>query len=303
MTIRSLAQLRNVPRPPWVWEGFIAPKNFTLFSAYPKVGKTTMLFHMLAALSANELFLDRQTRAVPTLYVSEEADTLLAERADRCGFLDSWNIGWITPEPGLTWEKIIHYIKRYVYLYGEPLIIIDTLSRFWSAESENDASQVNHAINPVLEVIRNSQASLFGIHHNRKQGGGGGIGVRGSTALTGGVDVIMELERTSGYDRSNIRRLRCESRFGETPTAIQMRLEDGHYIVEDAEAIEMETILVTLLQTMAGVTINDITTLLDEPETTIRRVINGMVTRGVVARTGQGTSRSPFLYTLNVLTE
>ena len=56
-------------------------------------------------------------------------------------------------------------------------------------------------INPVLEIIRNSEAAFMGIHHNRKQGGGAGMAVRGSTALTGGVDIVMELNRLSPHDR------------------------------------------------------------------------------------------------------
>ena len=303
MPIRSLRQLRDVPHPPWIWDGFIAPKNFTLFSAYPKVGKTTLLFHMLKALMMGAAFLDRATRQVPILYISEEPDTLLAERADAFGFDNDWPIGWLTHEPGMSWEKCLYYMKRYVWQYHNPLIICDTLSRFWSAQSENDASQVTQAMNPVLEIVRNSEAAFFGIHHNRKQGGGAGMAVRGSTALTGGVDIIMELARTSGYDRSSVRRLMCESRYSETPNALHLRLEDGIYHVEDEEAIELEPRIVVFLQTVEGVTLADIVFMLDIPETTARRVVTGLVQRGIVTRDGTGTSRSPFRYTLSVLSE
>lgn len=303
MPIRTLRQLKDTPRPPWVWEGFIAPKSFTLLSAYPKVGKTTMLWHFIAAMMNGAPFFDRETRRVPILYVSEEADYLLSERATALGYDDTWPIGFLTKEPGLTWEMVITYMKRWVYVHKEPLIIVDTLSRFWSAESENDATQVDRAISPVLELVRNSQASFFGIHHNRKQGGGGGTAVRGSTALTGGVDVIMEMSRTSSHDHSNVRRLQCESRFGETPSLLHMRLVGGQYIVEDAETAETEQAIIEILQSLEAVPLGDIVFLTGIPETTVRRALNGLVHRGVVSRGGSGTKRSPYVYSLAVLAD
>lgn len=301
MPVRSLEQLRNVVRPPWIWEGFIATKSFTLFSAYPKVGKTTMLFHMIRALMTGEGFLDRATRQVPILYISEEADTLLAERADGLGFQDSWPIGWITPEPGLNWDKVVLYMKRWVYVHGNPLIIVDTLSRFWDASSENDASQVNHALNPVLEVIRNSDASFFGIHHNRKQGGGAGLAVRGSTALTGGVDIIMELTRTSSFDRSSVRRLQCESRYSETPGLLQVSLQEDGYVVNDEESLEAEPLIISILQTLEQITVSDLSVLSGLPETSLRRALTSLVQNSIIHRSGSGTSRSPYTYTLAVM--
>lgn len=248
-------------------------------------------------------FLERDTRQVPILYISEEPDTLLAARAGHFGFEDSWPIGWLTHEPGMSWEKCIYYIKRYVWEHKNPLVICDTLARFWSAQSENDASQVTQAMNPILEIVRNSEAAFFGIHHNRKQGGGSGMAVRGSTALTGGVDIIMELARTSGYDRSNVRRLMCESRYGETPQQLQLRLEDNVYHVEDSETVELEPKVVMLLQTMEAVTLSDICFLMDIPETTARRLLTGLTQRQIINREGTGTSRSPYRYSLNVLSE
>lgn len=258
---------------------------------------------MIKALMEGNGFLDRETRQVPILYISEEPDTLLAERAISFGFQDEWPIGWLTHEPGMSWEKCLYYMKRWVWIHRNPLIICDTLSRFWSAQSENDASQVTQAMNPVLEIIRNSEAAFFGIHHNRKQGGGSGMAVRGSTALTGGVDVIMELSRTSGYDRSNVRRLMCESRYSETPDQLQLRLEDGTYQVEDSEAVELEPRIISVLMTVESIPIADIIFMLDSSETTTRRVITGLVQRDIVARSGAGTARSPFLYSLAVATE
>lgn len=247
-----------------------------------------------------ELFLDRATRRVPILYISEEADTLLAQRAASLEFHDDWPIGWLTREPGMTWERCVNYMKRWVYIHGNPLIIVDTLARFWSVGDENNATQVDHAINPVLEVIRNSDAAFFGIHHNRKQGGGGGMGVRGSTALTGGVDVIMELTRLSPFDHSNIRRLQCESRYGETPNLLQIRMEGDTYYVEDTDAVNAEPTIVSVLQTFEDVPTDDFLFLTGLAETTVRRALLSLTQQNIITQHGRGTRGSPFTYRLAI---
>lgn len=259
---------------------------------------------MLHSLMTGNGFLNLPTRQVPVLYISEEADNVLSDRADAIGYDPSWPIGWLTREPGMTWEKCIFYMKRWVYLYRDPLIIVDTLARFWNAGDENNATQVDHALNPVLEIIRNSQASFFGIHHNRKQGGGSGMAVRGSTALTGGVDIIMELQRLGPYDRSPVRRIQCESRFSETPQLLQVRLNGHEYEVEDAEIIELEPRVVSMLQTMEQVTVADMSFMFESvSETTLRRLLTGLTQRGVIHRSGTGTNNSPYRYSLAVASE
>jgi hypothetical protein len=58
----SLSEAEN--EPPWVWDGFVAPGSLTLLSGWPKVGKTSLIFALLAALERGETFMGLPTRSV-----------------------------------------------------------------------------------------------------------------------------------------------------------------------------------------------------------------------------------------------
>src|SRR5205807_3883734 len=63
------------------------------------------------------------------------------------------------------------------------LIVVDSLSKFWSLRDENDAVQVERAIGTILEHCRACRAAVVLIHHLRKSGGAENLDTRGSGAL------------------------------------------------------------------------------------------------------------------------
>ena len=76
-------KLANVPsQPNWLWEGYLSPGAITLLAGRPKVGKTTLLFPLIAALERGESFLDRPTIPTRALMLSEEREQTLAEKRE-----------------------------------------------------------------------------------------------------------------------------------------------------------------------------------------------------------------------------
>ncbi len=69
--------------PAWLWSGYVAPSAVTLWSGWPKVGKTTMLFALLGALEKGEPFLGLPTRAAGVLLLTEERKGTLASKVRR----------------------------------------------------------------------------------------------------------------------------------------------------------------------------------------------------------------------------
>ena len=66
--------------------------------------------------------------------------------------------------------------------------------------------------------------------------------VRGSNALTGGVDVVTEVERlTRGEEEldPDARMLKSLSRYEETPAELGIRLSNEGYEATDREALRM----------------------------------------------------------------
>jgi len=65
--------------PNWCWDGYLSP-GATVLAGRPKVGKTTLLFPLIAALEQGKPFLDRLTVATRVLMLSEEREQALAEK-------------------------------------------------------------------------------------------------------------------------------------------------------------------------------------------------------------------------------
>lgn len=236
--IKTLADLRSAETPPWIWEGILLPSGLTLLSAFPKVGKTTFIAYMLRAMWTDDMYMGLPIRPVPTLVISEEADTLIASRADALGYSDMWPIGWMTPEMGRSWDTILLQIRHYAHMYHNPLIIIDTLSRHWGIDDENDNAKVERAMGPLIAIARGTGASLLLVHHTRKSGGSGGAASRGGGAIVGAVDIILELDRVGRGDKTNKRKIESYSRYGETPgrdEPMVIQLSEEGYVYKPEE--------------------------------------------------------------------
>src|SRR5262249_38726738 len=97
---------------------------------------------------------------------------------------------------------------------------------------ENDAARVLAALSP-LHRITAAGAALLLVHHPRKGDASEFQAARGSGALSGFVDVIVELRRLNPGDHRDRRRvLTAISRFDETPPEAVIELtEDGYRTV------------------------------------------------------------------------
>ena len=67
--------------PEWLWEGFVAPGALTVYSGPPKVGKSTLLFALFAALKDGTPFVGQATRQAGIALLTEERSVTLAEKA------------------------------------------------------------------------------------------------------------------------------------------------------------------------------------------------------------------------------
>jgi hypothetical protein len=219
MTVKfsSPAELR-ARRPegiPWVWEGYLARGAVTLLAGRPKVGKSTLACALAEAVASDaETFLTRPVVAAPVVYVIEEgADTAIEKLGDdRIRVLvreDAW------PKP--PWRDLIAEAVEEAARVSAALIVVDTFAA-WAAlgpDQENNAGAIQAALDPLVAAAQRDLAVLL-VHHARKNGGDGGVAVRGSSALTGGVDAILELDRGEATTRV----LEAVGRWAQTPARL-----------------------------------------------------------------------------------
>lgn len=283
----------------WLWDGYIGKGLLTLLAAFPKVGKSTLLWHLLRAMHHDREFLGRATRRTNVVVFTEEASANIAQRRDEFELHDA-SIHVVTIQPGLNWPNLIAYAKNRVQKHNADLIILDTISRFWGLHSEDDAAEQLRAINPLFVLVRHFRLGCLIVHHTRKGRGAGGRAVRGSNALTGAVDIIMEFDKMAPYDPTPRRRIESLSRFSTTPDRLIARLnEDGNYEVNMEEEFTHEARIVELCGDGEGVTATAIGAEIGLSERQSQRVLAQLVSRGVIVRTGTGTGQSPFRYSVS----
>jgi hypothetical protein len=206
--------------PPWLWNGYIAKGAVTLLAGKPKAGKSTLALAITDAVAAQApAFLGRSSAGGGVVYVSEEGATTLSHKLPSSEDVRvlTRDVAW--PKP--TWIELVEATVAEAERTGAGMIVIDTLS-FWGAlpaEREKDAGAAQDLMEPLVRAARADLAVLL-VHHGRKGGGEDGEGVRGSTAIAGAADIILELERPRENATPHQRVLLALSRYPQTPGAL-----------------------------------------------------------------------------------
>jgi hypothetical protein len=214
----------------WLWDGYLARKEVTLFSALWKAGKTTMLAHLLKAMELGGTFCGRKIEPCSVLYVAEERQGRWAARRDA---LDIGDHCFVVVRPFLAkprpddWLRFIDHLSECMAKRATDLIILDTLSHLWPVVKENDAAEVQTALMPLHQLT--AKAGLCLAHHVRKGDGQEATASRGSGEITAFVDTILELRRFDAGNRQDRRRvLTGYGRWDDTPAELVIELRpDG----------------------------------------------------------------------------
>jgi hypothetical protein len=215
----------------WVWDGYLYKRSVTLFSALWKGGKTTLLAHLLHATGGGGSLCGRAVQPCRVLTVSEESGGLWAKRRDTLGIGDHAFFlprpFWTKPSPD-QWLAFVLFLRQRVEKDGFGLVILDTLGSFWSVARENEASEVQAALMP-LRMLTDAGAAVLLVHHFRKGDGTEATASRGSGALCGFVDTILEFRRYNALDRKDRKRvITGYGRYAGTPDEVVIELsEDG----------------------------------------------------------------------------
>lgn len=210
----------------WVLHGYLSPGAITLLVGLWKAGKTTLLVHLLRALAVGESsFAGLSLTATRVLVVSEEPPMIWRLRRER---FDLSGISIVSRpfvrRPDLrAWERFIEYLSHEIRRHNIGLVVFDTLGSFWPVSDENDASQVTAALMPLRSL---QHAAVMLVHHPRKGDAAEGQAARGSGALPGFVELIVELRRFDPARRDDTRRvLTSYSRFDETPPELVLQYD------------------------------------------------------------------------------
>ena len=222
----------------WLWHGYLAEGAVTLFAGRHKGGKSTLLFGLIRAfVDGYNHFLNHEIQPGPVVLLTEEAPgtlrpklaTITETGMERLRVLCRDDITPLRP----SWEASVREAGMEAIEHGARLVIIDTFA-FWSQiQDENDSSVMQNAV-AVLAELTAMGLSVVVVHHHRKGVSlEAGDSIRGSTALQGAVDLIVELFRVEDDEAmTRMRELRAIGRYPEIPEVMRIQLEgDGVYRV------------------------------------------------------------------------
>ena len=311
--------LENVPpEPEWKFRGYVATYALTLLAGRPKVGKSTLVFALLAQLVAGEPFGGLETQAAGVLLLSEERRDTLAEKARILGIVSfppptSPSGGNDKNRPlhvlmrhdagAVAWPELVRQAMTYCHQHKLGVLVVDTWDRWTSlrGDSENAAGAVNEALEPLQYAAASGLAVLI-VTHQRKSAGEFGDAVRGSNALTGGVDVVVELERplASFALGAHARVLRAVSRFSSTPEELFLELDEvnnGFTVIESPDQVKAAAERMRVADVAVGGTSKEIAEAVELPEPTVRRHLKALQEAGHLERAGSGKRGDPFRWT------
>jgi hypothetical protein len=301
----SAAHLRaNTPsEPEWTWHGYLAPSTLTLLAAKPKAGKSTLAVAVSEAL-ANEAssFLGRAVLGGPVVYVSEETAATLAHKLPQIDGIRVLTRDACWPKP--SWAELVAGSCEEAKRIGAVLLVVDTFA-YWASlpkEAEKDAGAAQAAMQPLIDATRDGLA-VFVPLHQRKGGGEDGEGVRGSGAIAGTADIVLELERVK---QPRERVLLALSRYPSTPgsliiehdpaTGAWAAIAEGER--SDARSISDRQAILTALDDGSELTRAELEEATGAPERQWHAQLDALRDAGQVQRTGDGKKGSPYRFSI-----
>lgn len=192
---------------PWLAEGFVPARSVTMVVGKPKVGKSTLVYHLLACLERGASFLGKPTTATKALVLAEESLPTIKEKVQRFGIRKA--AFYTRAELGLhlPWSELIEAARRKAKEIGATLLVVDPLAT-WARlgpDAEKDAGHATAAMLTLLEAAGDGLSVLV-IHHASKGGRAEGDAVRGSSAFLANVDALLELRRSHPKDVADPKR-------------------------------------------------------------------------------------------------
>ena len=230
-------------QPDWLLHGFIALGAITEVDGKIKSsGKTTLVTHLVAAILDGQPFLGQPTMRTNVVYLTEQTAATYREALGRAGLLArgaELRLVFRGDVAGRPWSELIAQVAADAKRDGYGLLVVDTLGKLAGIVNENDAGEGARAMTSLQDAAHAGMAVLV-CRHDRKSGGDVGESGRGSSAISGDVDVILQLRRSEGNVPKSRRVIESLSRYVQTPEKIVIELTDeGFTLLGDDEAVTL----------------------------------------------------------------
>lgn len=230
-------------RPDWLIRGYSALGAITEIDGKIKSsGKTTFVTHLVASVLDSQPFLGQPTMTTKVVYLTEQTPGPFREALARANLLGrgaELRVVFRADVSGMPWGELVRTVAADARRDGYGLLVVDTLGKLAQVKEENDAGEGGRVMAPLQDAAHGGMAVIV-CRHERKGGGEVGESGRGSSAISGDVDVILQLRRSEGNVSPSRRVIETLSRYTETPEKIVVELtDDGYILLGDDEAVAL----------------------------------------------------------------
>ena len=297
--LTSLSDLLKEPDEDiaYLWQDTLIKGGLSILVAKPKVGKSTLARNLAYALAKGEpSFLGKNiTGSGSVVYLAlEEKRSQVKKHFERMGATENLPIFIHT---GSAPEQAIEELRKAVIESKAILAIVDPLQRLIRIKDLNDYSSVSLALEPLMQIVRETNCHILLIHHaNKGIAREGGDSILGSTAIFGSVDCALIMRRSESY-----RTIESIQRYGEdlprTVLAFDVLtgLTNSGGSLEEVEVAECGKAVLALLD--HEMTEKDIKEgITDYKGGTVSKSLRLLCQDGKIQRTGLGKKGDPYLY-------
>ena len=190
--------------------------------------------------------------------------------------------------------------RKIIEQHSPSLVIVDPLLKFTRVKDANDYAQVTAALEPLLDLARESAAHVLLVYHAGKGQAVDAVdSALGSTAFAAAVDSLLILRRTERY-----RTLQTVQRYGEDLPETVLDFDSGRRAVslgatkERAEATRVADHIISCVKDRSGLTEPEICDAVEGRLTGKRATLRELIQSGRVTRDGTGKKGDPYRYSI-----
>ena len=230
--------LQEQPPIDWIVKDFIAPGSLVMFAGEPGSKKTWALLDMAVCVSLGETWLEYETRQGVVLIVDEESGTRRLKR--RIGQAIKGHPPLRKPPLvftslfafNMTQPDDVNQLQLLIQEQGAQLVIIDTLADIMPGKDENAVKDVQPVFLALRKIAEVTTSAIVLIHHTSKAGG-----YRGSSAMAGAVDLLVEVSSTDDKPFINFKTTK-ERDIERVKFAARLDINDDRAYLVKADLLE-----------------------------------------------------------------
>lgn len=220
----------------WLWHGFLAAHKVTALISPPKSGKTTLASVLFARFGQGGALAGLAVKPARVFVVSEESAADWDARCRRLGIGEHVQF-LCRPFHGARpteqqWFGLIASLDALQRREPLDLVVIDSLALLLPGYAETCAPKLLDCLLP-LQALAGLGPAVWLMHHPAKGKRADGQSSRGTIALPGFADILVEMNCYGrGRSRDRRRRLCGFSRYVETPRhmVIELSADGGDYL-------------------------------------------------------------------------